>query len=200
MKQSKWVLLIIFLISVSSLETTETNPQIVGAGCDSNCAQCNSDQTSCTKCKDTFTLSSGSCSCTTSTYNINGTCVSCDITNCVACSSINFCSQCSGTLVVNSQRNGCISCTVTNCELCSANNVCTLCSPGYTLNVDGFNTHCYNCSTIEGCGACSSDHTCSGCVSGYAFVDNKCVACEEPCLTCSATNVCITCMYGSIFY
>jgi hypothetical protein len=68
-------------------------------------------------------------------YNITNlnTCIFCNIASCTQCSNNNYCSSCTGSLVVSSNGNSCITCTVPSCILCSSNNNCVSCDNGLIL-------------------------------------------------------------------
>ena len=86
------------------------------------------------------------------------------------------------------------------CLSCNAANLCGLCSNGYQLfaATGAKGGVCIKC-TIENCDSCSLDGAtvvCKTCSEGYSVNSGKCVSCQFPCLTCTATkgpNNCATC-------
>lgn len=57
----------------------------------------------------------------------------CDVTNCVTCNSVNFCSICAAGYY-NTTAGTCLpNCNITNCQVCSMPNQCQNCTAGYDM-------------------------------------------------------------------
>ena len=96
--------------------------------------KCTSNASICTECKDGFTTT-------------NGSCHSCDIENCLACSNSSTCTSCSnGFQAVNGS---CVVCTVQHCAQCNSSNVCAVCEDLYEL-VNSTSCSPFSCA-VENC-------------------------------------------------
>ncbi len=91
------------------------------------------------------------------------------------------------------QDQACVSCGL-GCSTCNANGTCTSCQSGFSLLSIGV---CEQC--IDGCSTCAKDalNVCaSGCQSGTYQSNSSCLPCTAPCITCSAADICTSCITG----
>ena len=71
----------------------------------------------------------------------SGVCISCNINNCVECSSPGFCSSCNASLslTVSAEGSSCMNCDLSNCNQCFNNGSCAVCASDYALASNGIN-------------------------------------------------------------
>jgi hypothetical protein len=139
----------------------------------------------CTKCVNSFTLTSGTC-----IYNSS-------------CNSTSTCTSCVyGYYLVaanGASQGACLTCpSIKNCLTCDPSNTtnCFFCSIGYYVS----NGSCSACPT--GCAQCSSSSYCSKAQAGYyltsgsdGLYNGMTGICASPCLTCDNNpNFCISCV------
>jgi hypothetical protein len=86
----------------------------------------------------------------------NGSCISCNVSNCKACgSTINICETClTGYSIVQGQ---CVLCNVSRCTKCIGVNICGNCSSATTFTNTG--SSCFYCQDLN-CKTCSADNIC----------------------------------------
>ena len=167
------------------------------APCHYTCRTCNNNNdTACISCDGTGlrrTLKNGSCTCLTGFYE-NVTCMAC----------LNYCLECSYTVVGSIYR--CLSCYATLLFETSLDSTACVCMNGYYFNNSGLCSACIlgclTCSDGNTCLTCDSsqkwekdtnDSTCI-CTNGY-FLGNSsiCSTCISGCLACSNGTTCLTC-------
>ena len=131
-------------------------------------------------------------------------CSEINVTNCVSCSGVASCYECSSGYVVVPGGNYCQrACTVPNCELCPTSPwVCFACQTGYILSngSSGASICLYSIScNLPYCEACSSLTTCSKCIPGFSLsLDSTTCTSSCPsqgwpnCLLCNS-SACILC-------
>jgi hypothetical protein len=81
----------------------------------------------------------------------------CDVAQCLACTSVNVCTQCANNLSPSQGGSACVDCTTTNCSLCNDASVCVVCQTGYSLNPN--NNLCIACQ-ISQCNYCETANVC----------------------------------------
>lgn len=176
-----------------TLNTTTNACQL--SNCQYPCAQC----------------TTSGCSSCLSPYNAapfdNGTCFTCPIANCLACSpqTPQICTNCNqGYLAINNGASCVFGCSP-NClpSACGSNRACTQCLPGYYVSTS--NSNCFPCDgspictqcTITGSGTATS---CTACIQGY-YVNstNQCAPCAAPnCINCNTnTNGQVCAQFGN---
>ena len=184
------------------------NPKVPGpcSQCIPNCNRC-SDSTTCDVCRTAYyydknkkscEVCPGLCtacsqvpdsdgnlvvkcsSCVTKATIEGLTCVTCDDTNCVACSPRTTCTTCAnGFYLVGT---GCIKCTAP-CGLCSSQTFCKTCI-GATYLESATTGNCLNC--ISNCNRCLDGVTCVTCKYAFYFdlTAKACLACPTNCVAC----------------
>jgi cysteine-rich repeat protein len=176
--------------------------------CSLNCNTCAS-ATVCLRCENGFFLSGGLC------VACQASCSKCitSASNCLECSSVLLLAQ-SGSCVASCSPGyyladrTCLTCP-TGCALCTSPIICTSCSPGYLSQNQECKTNCdigYYKNTLTSCSpcnnkcrACAGDaSTCISCPDLFYLENNLCLACKEPCLTCSSSTDCLTCIEPQI--
>jgi len=116
----------------------------------------------------------------------------------MACNNNNNCTDCgqgTGYILVGAN---CVKCSaISNCLQCSQTNpqACSICSPGFFIN----GTKCSKCSS--NCSSCISETICTACVAGFTLPSSvsqgTCLSCTYPCKTCSGTTTyCTLCAEG----
>lgn len=137
-----------------------------------NCLTCSSS-TSCTVCKNGYSLSS------------QNTCLPC-LSNCRQCSTSSnaICLDCGKNFYLSS-ASVCTACPK-NCQVCTELS-CTECQSGYFVNSTfGCSVSCnYPCATCDSV----NPNSCKSCLAGYTFdiSTNKCkevLTCTDGCTTC----------------
>lgn len=195
--------------------------------CTSPCQTCTSALTNaCVTCINGTFFLSGYClpSCPAGYYNNGTACLACvppcqncyDSANCISCSNGSYLmgSQCNascatGMIVINNTycqycTGLCLTCLTANSSYCTScpatqflqwGSCKDICAAGYFgNNTSGF---CEICQPP--CGNCTSITICLTCYDTTLFlVNNTCVSCISPCLTCSITrNNCTSCDQSS---
>ena len=151
-----------------------------------NCAQCNSDNVSCTQCKEGYTLLNGECPC--------------NDRNCLICSSSFYggCTQCKANFFLDKSTGTCQS-KIEHC-LYYTDNGCDFCEYGYKKANGKCEKNeeatCYD----QNCNICTNslEGECYQCEAGYDNEKGKCVNtghCEI-----MINNNCIICSRGFISY
>lgn len=168
--------------------------------CSTGCAICTSS-TVCTLCKQTFTLSGGSCSCdaTLDLYPNGETCQLCSdiVYGCLACSatgSNTTCIKCDDGFFLTSSGT-CTPCSP-SCATCTNATLCKSCPSGYTLLTN------YTCTCGTACQTCNvSQPNCVSCVLNVLGTFGQCSSCAVgyylsptyTCLACPSAYNCTTC-------
>lgn len=183
--------------------------------CDFKCATCLGSSTNCISCPSGQLLYKGGCWATCPAILLSdtksGTASSCvetcpdgfykvSETECSACSA--QCTTCNG------GPDNCTSCLQGSV---STNGTCTVKCGENQFSFQGIcvacSSSCYGCQyTPQNCLACASGYVKSGsiCQKGclsYQFYDasqQKCIACDSSCATCSTFNYCTTCANSAI--
>jgi hypothetical protein len=134
--------------------------------CNEECVTCTSSF-ECTKCKDGFYISDGSC-------------VRCD-PSCLTCTTKEVCQTCADGFYLSGSS--CSECNV-GCSLCTAADQCSKCNLGYNL-IDPFccPSRCLTC-THQSCGSC---------LENYYLESGVCIDCPKSCQHCN-NNVCDSCL------
>ena len=147
----------------------------------------------------------------------NGTCISCNVTNCSQCSTQGVCSEClpGHNLTMVNGSTVCVgvgcpaNCSTAGCNLTTG--VCSECEVNFTLN--SANNTCISCADDPTCSSNTTNTTnttnstnttnetglsCSGgVVPNYEYT--QCVVCNAAnCLFCSSVNQCVVCNAGYI--
>lgn len=135
--------------------------------CDVNCAsgKCLNSSGTCTECQSSFTLD-------TKTF----TCFNCSVSNCLTCSSNNFCVVCKDTFLVNAT--GACECPKHSFSI-NNNTECGCLQPNQTYDYNPTNIDqggCRDNCGIDYCINCNSTaKTCVACTFGYRVLDNACI-------------------------
>ncbi|OMJ71039.1 hypothetical protein SteCoe_30862 [Stentor coeruleus] len=165
----------------------------------SSCEACNAGYTlgaddKCYSCPyNCYDCVSGICYECDSGYELSGnSCVlesSCNVDNCLTCSSTDVCSMC--TIGYGSDGYGnCQSCP-SNCNDCTGS-VCYLCKTGYNV----VNGECLISCDVPNCNICQSSNVCSFCNHGYGTDGfGGCGLCPVGCDDCFA-GLCYICENG----
>lgn len=125
----------------------------------------------------------------------NGSCLACQISNALSCSSTVVASTCKTGFYA--AENYCYNCLL-NCASCSSNTDCRACMPGYFLNSSVLT--CNFCPT--NCLTCDQFNStrCLTCASGFALSSGdscSAIACTfANCVFCSSATQCGRCAYG----
>ena len=154
-----------------------------------------------------------------------GSCLSCNLTNCLWCNGTNICGECKpGTFLDGAKCTVCaaqclLCSSASNCSKCSAAyfvntaNGCTLCDSNCLSCVD--RVGCVQCSSyapalfsivggvctncnLTACLSCSAPLVCSSCRNGTYLSAGKCINCPTGCSICMSNN-CSQCSYGYFF-
>ncbi|KAL4491183.1 hypothetical protein ABPG73_013252 [Tetrahymena malaccensis] len=131
--------------------------------CPSNCDKCN--DTGCTQCSQSYSLS-------------NGVCSACDST----------CQTCSGP-----GKNQCIICK-NNQYISDKNNYCVAsCDSDQFLDSSSSQKYCRSC--MSKCQTCTNSSSCQQCLTSYYYTGSQCAPCDSTCYSCSGSgkNQCIKC-------
>lgn len=156
-----------------------------------NCISYNTSNTSlCTGCSTTYTLNT-----TTNTCQL-----SCPV-NCLTCLSNGTCTSCMSSYILTASGT-CNQCQMTGCQTCTnIGSVCTSCYPGFYL----LNSECKLCPGY--CSQCNSYLVCTALVQNNQQVlyfnqttgETELAICQQNCQTCSSFNaqLCLQCMNGT---
>lgn len=130
----------------------------------------------------------------------------CRLPRCLVCGNGPVCLKCSsGYYPVNGV---CTPCSLP-CSSCSSATTCFSCETDTSLYIysDSANT-CLNCNDstigITGCATCSQDTitlsiSCLTCLPGY-YIAGSCLNCIAPCLTCTNSVACLSCVNNAYLY
>ena len=119
----------------------------------------------------------------------------CSVSNCLSCSSKNYCATCSkGFFAINGV---CRCYCPDNCQVCySPCSSCTSCYSGYLLTSSGCQFGSTLCSDPY-CLTCSSYSYCNSCKTGaYVYLGSCYCYCPDKCQTCSTCDSCKVCKAG----
>ena len=172
----------------------------------------------CTFCGASFTLSNGSCGCSSLQYlSSGGLCRNCSlsVSYCASCSGAGNCLSCLNNLTLYSPTvcacnyttfldpsavlcRPCLSLTA-YCQSCTQA-ACQVCLPSFVLvsgrcvcstgfYANSTNNDCESCSLISYCSACSSSSTCTACATGYVVSAGNCVV--QTCFSAHC-DICVT--------
>lgn len=130
----------------------------------------------------------------------------CRLPRCLVCGEGPVCLSCSsGYYLVNGICSPC----VLPCSTCLSATICLSCENNTSLSIysDSANT-CLTCNDsnigILRCATCSQDSTtlsisCLTCLPGY-YMSGSCLSCIDPCLTCTTSLDCLSCVNNKYVY
>ena len=115
---------------------------------------------------------------------VGGSCIACNVANCLSCSSANQCASCLGNFV---NVGGSCQVCLNPCLTCTSSGSCATCMYPYSVNTNS-NGQCYSCSDPN-CLNCNYPEVafCTSCTVGFTATNGLCVdACvQDTCLICS---------------
>jgi hypothetical protein len=123
----------------------------------------------CTGCNQGYSLSG------------QGTCLQCNVSECLNCNATNVCSSCADLFqLINGT---CVSCNIQFCATCNASSTCSACIANYNLASNGTCVP-FSCA-IANCTLCNATNLCFTCVTQFSLFNNTCVSCNIPnCQVC----------------
>jgi hypothetical protein len=103
-------------------------------------------------------------------------CVSCSVSDCDLCHTIDYCYTCATDFSLNTGT--CVSCLVSNCIHCTNIDDCDTCNTSYSLNLDSGGTFniCISCN-VSNCSHCTTADVCDTCDDGFQIEDGLCYGC-----------------------
>jgi hypothetical protein len=164
--------------TIESCDADCTNGCVRSDSCnlcsDLKCEKCSSFEGGCTECISGTVKNGDSCECPSDTYFDEKLliCIDCS-SECTSCTSEDTCKTCQSGLI-----------------LVEGKCLCSNSKQYWDQN------SCLNCQ--EGCVTCTKN-TCEKCPDGTYFISASwsCKPCSVPCLTCSSSSECITCIENS---
>ncbi|KAL4506331.1 hypothetical protein ABPG73_017065 [Tetrahymena malaccensis] len=190
--------------------------------CDPSCKTCSSpnNNQSCLSCNDGFYLMNNQCiqcqsPCLTC-INQQDNCLSCPVnynldTLYNKCSPI--CDQTCKTCLLPVNNASCLSCydgfflnnnkclpCIPPCQTCfNSQKNCLSCEVGYNYN--SLTNYCDPIcdQTCQSCSLPYNKNACLSCFNNYFLLNNQCIPCQPPCVTCSNLSTCLSCQDNYIY-